>query len=35
MYAAPAWGYTAKTHINMLQVFHNIVFRIIAKFQTH
>ncbi|KDR21068.1 hypothetical protein L798_04127, partial [Zootermopsis nevadensis] len=30
-YAAPAWGYAAKTHISKLQVFQNKVLRIITK----
>jgi hypothetical protein len=30
-YAAPAWGYAAKTHLSKLQVFQNKVLRIVTK----
>jgi hypothetical protein len=30
-YAAPAWGYAPKTHLNKLQVFQNKLLRIITK----
>jgi hypothetical protein len=30
-YAAPVWGYASKTHINLLQIFHKNVLRVIRK----